>query len=164
MAVDIEALTPQTYIHDRLEHHLQWFDFKAVRCRYGYVILRLIAAIAAASVPAILNFKGLESATASEAASIVSLMGVTAISIESIFHYGERYRDARMAWFYLNHELACFRSGSGAYGDLSPVDAFRLLVTRCESVLESEVSSTVSTMVANKADSGTDSATTRTQR
>jgi len=86
--------------------------------------------------------------------TIISLSVVIMVSLESVFHYREQWKNYRSTEQLLGHEKFLFYSRVGRYDGLSDQDAFRLFVRRVEESISSENAATLSvmTMASESAD------------
>jgi len=78
--------------------------------------------------------------------TIVSLLVVISVSLESVLHYREQWKNYRSTEQFLGHDTIAFKAGIGAYRDLAPQDAFRLFVERVEEAIRSENAATLNVM------------------
>ena len=65
----------------------------------------------------------------------LSLLVVVFVSMESVFHFREQWKNYRSTEQTLGHELVYYRTRCGSYTGLGDEDAFQVLVERCESCL-----------------------------
>jgi hypothetical protein len=140
---DFAKLSAETYIAERLKQYQGWYDAKAVRCKRQYLQMRGASVVAAAIVPVLVN-------TSFEArdvvATVLSLIVVVLVSLESVLHYREQWKNYRSTEQYLGREEMMFRSGVGPYAGLDNEEARRLLVERAEEAIASENAATLNTM------------------
>jgi hypothetical protein len=76
----------------------------------------------------------------------VSLLVVVTVSLESVFHYREQWKNYRSAEQLLGHEQFQFLTKVGAYRGLAGEEAFRLFVERIEGTISSENAATLNVM------------------
>ncbi len=76
----------------------------------------------------------------------VSLLVVILVSLESVLHYREQWKNYRSTEQYLGHELVYYETRAGAYRDIDGKQAFLRLVDRVESAIASENAATLNTM------------------
>jgi len=152
------AFTPEQYISDRVEQYRSWYDKKAVRTKSCYILMRTVSVIGGALVPVLANISSpLEISgipIIKALVTIISLSVVIMVSLESVFHYREQWKNYRSTEQLLGHEKFLFCSRVGRYDQLSDQDAFRLFVRRVEEAISSENAATLSvmTMVSESAD------------
>ena len=78
--------------------------------------------------------------------TVISLCVVISLSLETVFHYREQWKNYRSTEQQLGHEKFLFRTRVGRYHGLSDEDAFRLLVERVEEAVAAENAATLNTM------------------
>lgn len=78
--------------------------------------------------------------------TIISLLVVISVSLESVLHYREQWKNYRSTEQFLGHETIAFKAGVGAYRNLNPQEAFRLFVERVEEAIRSENAATLNVM------------------
>jgi hypothetical protein len=135
--------TPDEYIRNRIRQYQSWYDAKAVNAKKRYLLMRTVAVAGGAIVPALVNIPFLYSRIV---ATVLSLIVVVTISLESVHHYREQWKNYRSTEQFLQHEVIHYRSGTGTYEEKADDDAFRTLVSRCEGAIAAENTSTLNTM------------------
>src|SRR5271165_5538228 len=78
--------------------------------------------------------------------TVISLGVVISLSLETVFHYREQWKNYRSTEQLLGHEKFLFRTRVGRYRGLPDEDAFRLLVERVEDAVAAENAATLNTM------------------
>ena len=78
--------------------------------------------------------------------TVVSLLVVVTVSLESVFHYREQWKNYRSTEQLLGHEQFEFLTGVGPYKEATPEKAFKLFVERVEDAISSENSATLNVM------------------
>ena len=146
-----KSLTPETYIKERLEQYQAWYDRKAVSVKSLYLRMRACSVIGGAIVPVLINvqqpawvFHGFD--LIKIVVTLISLMVVTFVSLESVFHYREQWKNYRSTEQQLGHERFLFLSRVGRYADLDDAKAFHLFVERVEDAIAAENSATLNVM------------------
>jgi hypothetical protein len=126
-----------------LHQYQGWYNGKAVKAKANYLRMRCASVVAAAIVPVLVNvsFTGRAAVT-----TVLSLIVVVLVSLESVLHYREQWKNYRSTEQYLGREEYMFRSGVGPYKTLGSEDGRRLLVERVEEAIASENAATLSTM------------------
>jgi hypothetical protein len=76
----------------------------------------------------------------------VSLVVAGAIALESVYRYGEQWKNYRSTEQVLGHEEIYFLTRTGIYSELSGGDAFKTLVERVEATIANENAATLSVM------------------
>ena len=137
------APDPVTYVKDRVLQYQGWYDKKSTICKKRYLGMRSLAVIGGAIVPVLINVdvEGITWVT-----TLISLLVVVVVSLESVLHYREQWKNYRSTEQYLGHEVVYFENRAGAYRELDDGAAFMLLVDRVESAIAAENASTLNTM------------------
>ena len=133
----------EAYIQDRLKQYQGWYDAKAVKCKRRYLQMRCASVVAAAVVPVLVNvsFDGRAAVT-----TVLALIVVVLVSLESVLHYREQWKNYRSTEQHLGREEVMFRAGVGPYEGRDPLEAAQLLVQRVEDAIASENAATLNTM------------------
>lgn len=146
-------ISPEEYIAERVEQYQAWYDKKAVATKKFYLWMRAFSVGAGGLVPVLINIP--QSAIIQGIVTVISLLVVVAVSLESVFHYREQWKNYRSTEQLLGHEKFLFRSRVGRYQALADEEAFRSFVERVEELIATENSATlnVMTMASETADS-----------
>ena len=80
------------------------------------------------------------------AITVISLVVVVFVSLESVFHYREQRKNYRSTEQLLGHEVFKFQTQIGPYAGLEEAGAFRLLLERVEEATSAENSATLNVM------------------
>lgn len=153
-------LDPQSFISSRVRQYQSWYDKKAVFAKSRYLFMRGFSVVAGSLVPVLINiqyapvFKGIEVMTVIVTA--ISLLVVISVSLESVLHYREQWKNYRSTEQLLGHETIAFENGIGNYRNLDPAEAFKMFVERVEEAIRAENAATlnVMTMANEPADEG----------
>jgi Protein of unknown function (DUF4231) len=145
------AFSPDQYIETRIKQYQSWYDKKAVQSKKRYLLMRSFAVVAGGVVPVLVNVEVSVDAlihhhVMKAIVTVISLMVVIAVSLESVFHYREQWKNYRSTEQLLGRECFEFLSRVGAYKGLADDEAFRLLVERAESAISSENAATLNVM------------------
>lgn len=137
------TMTPAEYLDTRLAQYQGWYDTKAVKMKALHLRLRTVSVVGGAIVPVLINVSVpyLDILT-----TLLSLTVVILVSLESVYHYREQWKNYRSTEQLLGHERVYYATRCGLYEGLSDQQAFRLLVERVESAIAAENNSTLSTM------------------
>lgn len=137
------APDPASYVGDRVRQYQGWYDKKSKVCKNRYLGMRTLAVVGGAIVPVLINVDvdGVTWVTTS-----ISLLVVVLVSLESVLHYREQWKNYRSTEQYLGHEVVYFENRAGAYRQLNDREAFMLLVDRVESAIAAENAATLNTM------------------
>ena len=143
-------MTSDQYITQRVEQYQSWYDNKAVRSKKIYLRMRALSVIGGGLVPVLVNIPwnaSLGGITITQAlVTIIGLIVVIIVSLESVFHYREQWKNYRSTEQFLGHEKIMFRSKVGRYKNLSEDDSFQLFVERIEEAIASENAATLNVM------------------
>lgn len=131
------------YIDERVRQYQGWYDNKSKTCKSRFLRMRVITVVGGAIVPVLVN---LEFRWVNFITTVVSLFVVLFVSLESVLHYREQWKNYRSTEQYLGHETVYFHNRAGAYRDLHDDEAFLLFVDRVESAIASENAATLNTM------------------
>ncbi|WP_327105744.1 DUF4231 domain-containing protein [Nonomuraea glycinis] len=137
------TLAPTEYIEQRLEQYRSWYDGKAIKTKALHLRLRTLAVVGAAVVPVLVN---IDLPYVEIATTLISLMVVILVSLESVYHYREQWKNYRSTEQALGHELFRYKTRTGVFEGLDDESAFKTLVERVENAIASENASTLSTM------------------
>ena len=131
------------YIEERMHQYQGWYDAKAVKTKRRHLQMRAVSVVAGAIVPVLVN---VHAAYMSAVTTALSLLVVILVSLESVFHYREQWKNYRSTEQFIGHEAVFFEAGIGPYEGLGPDVAFRRLVERVENAIAAENASTLNTM------------------
>jgi len=142
-------LSPEKYIADRVNQYQMWYDKKAVATKARYLRMRGFSVIAGGSVPVLINIPAEPSILGPvirALVTVISLLVVIVVSLESVFHYREQWKNYRSTEQLLGHEKFLFGSRVGPYQALTDEEAFRLFVERVEGAIAAENAATLNVM------------------
>ncbi|MEV7279618.1 DUF4231 domain-containing protein [Streptomyces sp. NPDC093111] len=146
-APEVEArsgeMTPQTYVETRLAQYQEWYDRKATKMKAMHLRMRTVSVVGGALVPVLVN---LDVGFARITATVLSLVVVASVSLESVYRYREQWKNYRSTEQLLGHERVYFAARVGPYDRLSDRDSFTTLVARVEKAIASENSATLNVM------------------
>ena len=145
-----EEWTPETFLNQRVAQYQRWYDGKSVVAKSRYLKMRAFSVVAGGLVPVLINIPydpqpyGIPLVRVT--VTMISLLVVISVSLESVFHYREQWKNYRSTEQLLGHETIAYRTGISAYRDLSADEAFRLFVERVEEAIRSENAATLNVM------------------
>jgi len=139
----LASMTPNRYIEERVKQYQSWYNGKSVKCKSLYLRMRALSVVGGATVPVLVN---LDFPFINYATTVISLMVVIFVSLESVFHYREQWKNYRSTEQYLGHEQIRFLTKVGPYKELEARGAFRPFVERVESAIAAENSATLNIM------------------
>lgn len=132
---DIKTLSPKQYIEERLNQALIWYDKNSGKNKNAYLRMRAATVIGGAIVPVLVN---IEIPYVNILTTIISLIVVLFVSLESVYHFREQWTNYRSTEQFLRKEYFVFTAGEGPYAQADEDEGFRLFVERVEKVIESE--------------------------
>jgi Protein of unknown function (DUF4231) len=139
------------FISERVRQYQTWYDKKAVWAKKRFLFMRGFSVAGGSIVPVLINvpsdlsvFGGIP--VIKTIVTLTSLLVVIAVSLESVFHYREQWKNYRSTEQFLGHETIAFTNGVGVYRDKVPQDAFGLFVERVEDAIRSENAATLNIM------------------
>lgn len=151
-------LTPEQYISERLEQYQGWYDRKSVAMKTRYLRMRALSVVGGSLVPVLINVpyqaRVAGVSVVQVVVTLISLGVVISLSLESVFHYREQWKNYRSTEQLLGHEKFFFRTRVGRYHGVSDEVAFRLLVDRVEDAVAAENAATLNTMTTASEASG----------
>jgi len=136
-------MTPEEYIDERLNQFREWYDKKAIRAKMTYQWMRALTVIGGAIVPVLINIK---LPYVDIGTTILSLMVVILVSLESVFHFREQWKNYRSTEQLLAKEYFNFVSGEGPYRNQNDKESFLNFVDRVENAIAAENASTLNVM------------------
>jgi hypothetical protein len=150
-----KTMSADQYIAERLDQFQGWYDAKAVRAKADFRRIRVLAVVGAAIVPVVTNVLPQAYGIDRYVTTAVSLAVSIAVALDSVYHFGEQWKNYRSTEQFLSREKFLFRTGEGPYKQLDAEAAFVLLVERCESQIAAENSATLNVIstAAQQADS-----------
>jgi hypothetical protein len=151
MATAPEGFTRDQYIESRVKQYQGWYDRKAVTCKGRYLRMRAFTVVAGGIVPVLVNVEvsinNLIGYPVMKAViTVISLLVVVTVSLESVFHYREQWKNYRSTEQLLGHEQFEFLAKVGVYKDSTAEGAFQLFVERIEDAISSENAATLNVM------------------
>jgi hypothetical protein len=111
--------------------------------------MKASAVVGAAVVPVIANVP-LPNMAGRILTTIISLVVVILVSLESVYHYGDQWKNYRSTEQFLTREKVLFQTRRGPYRGLDDDKAFGLIVERCEAQIAAENSATLNVMAVAK--------------
>jgi len=137
------SLPPEDYIAERINESIAWYDKQATKHKDLYLRMQAVTVIGGALVPVLVN---IDLPYIDILTTIISLMVVLLVSLESVYHFREQWTNYRSTEQNLRNEYFLFTTKSGSYTDLKDDQAFNLLVSRVEDMIGMENASTLKVM------------------
>lgn len=129
----------QSYIKERLEEQINWYDQKAISFKKYHERIN-IASIVVSSCGSLITILGLIFDYAEPWLTILgSVVGVgvaSALAIDKLKNFGNLFMTYRRTCESLKREKFLYQTKSGEYQNNE--NAFNLLVERCESIMATE--------------------------
>jgi hypothetical protein len=143
------AFTPDQYIETRVKQYKDWYDGKAVRYKKMFLRMRAFTVVAGGVVPVLVNVEAgvnnlIGFPVMKAVITVISLLVVVMVSLESVFHPREQWKNYRSTEQLLEHEKFEFLTRVGVYKEST--DAFKLFVERIEDAIASENAATLNVM------------------
>ena len=143
-------LSPDRYIQERVKQYQGWYDKKSVTAKSRYLKMRAFSVIGGGLVPVLVNIDVpflIGGVSAMQIlVTLISLLVVISVSLESVFHYREQWKNYRSTEQLLGHETFRFRARIGPYEDLDADMAFKQFVERVEDAIAAENTATLNVM------------------
>jgi hypothetical protein len=138
------------YLEERVKQYQDWYDRKAVIAKSRFLSMKAFSVLGGAVVPALANIqvdlKIGSYPVMTLLVTVISLSVVVLVSLESVFHYREQWKNYRSTEQMLGHEVFRFRTRIAPYANLEEGAAFRLLVERVEEAIANENTATLNVM------------------
>ena len=146
----LKKYNPEQYISERIDQYQKWYDKKSVSTKTLYLRMRAFSVVGGGLVPVLVNIPWKFAIAGFPVIQIIvtvlSLLVVICVSLESVFHYREQWKNYRSTEQLLGHEKVFYFSRVGRYRELSDEDAFRTLVERVEEAIVAENAATLNVM------------------
>lgn len=137
------SMGPEAYLKDKVKQYQDWYDKKAVRFKAYYLNMRAATVVGGALVPVLVN---LDIPFKNHLTTVISLIVVILVSLESVFHHREQWKNYRTTEQFLSSERILFLTKEGPYKLLANREAFLLFVERVEGTIASENAATLNIM------------------
>ena len=133
------AYTPKEYLDTRVDFKTEAYRAKGERYRWSYLIMASASAIAAATVPVLINLKEVPPVFP----TVLSLLVTILVGLEGIIHFREHWKNYDLIKSFLRQEACLFQAHAGAYRGKTDDEAFRLLVEHVEEAIAKERAQTI---------------------
>ena len=139
-----KSMQPEQYLAERVDQFQNWYDKKAVKAKSAFLRIRSASVVGAVLVPVVANaaFIG-DSDTRAWLTTGLGLLVSISVALDSVFHFGDQWKNYRSTEQFLSREKFLYRTGEGPYKGMNDADAFILLVERCEAQISAENSATL---------------------
>lgn len=133
------------YINARWLNYVEWWDSRSRKAKWKYFAVRSAVVIGSALIPALVGLRELQhfgdAAWMFSVASIaVSLVVAICAGLESLFGWGDIWREKRMAAELIKSEGFSFLQLSGAYAQFKThQEAYKLFAQSVEELIRHEI-------------------------
>jgi hypothetical protein len=122
----------EAYLQDRWQSQKDYYSKQSAQNKRMHQRIQLFITIGSIAVPILLSIAEVPKLIP----TILSGLIAAAAALESVYHYGDNWRNYRQTLEALKREKALFSARAGSYKDLP--NAFGLFVERVESLLSEE--------------------------
>jgi hypothetical protein len=144
---DFASLDAESYIAERFNDAISWYDTKAVGAKSRYQFMRAATVVGGALVPVLVNLGiGNLEIPVRVITTIISIAVVILVSLEGVFHYREQWVNYRSTEQFMRKEYFLFTAREGSYVDKEAKEAYTLFVERIENAIAGENASTLQIM------------------
>ena len=156
------------YINARWLKYVEWWDFRASSARWKYFWLRSAVVIGCALIPALVGLRELQVLSKygwvfAVLSIVASLVVAVCAGVESMFGFGDIWREKRAAAELMKSEGFSFLQLTGDYQEFtSHTDAFRRFTTKVEELIRSEIKEYIVTVSPKSASGKEEPAAQRT--
>ncbi|MBX3636191.1 MAG: DUF4231 domain-containing protein [Rubrivivax sp.] len=143
--LELDDLKHNDYIAARWLAYVRWWDRRAKVAKRWYLGLRSVAVVGGALIPALVSLREVQDLSRfgwafTAAAILVSLTVAIASGLESLFGWGDIWRQKRVAAERIKSEGFSFLQLCGSYaGYGSHKEAFCTFANRTEELIQSEI-------------------------
>lgn len=143
--VDLTDPKFNEFINARWLNYVEWWDSRAAKAKWKYLAMRSTVVVGSALVPALVGLRELaqfkEAGWMFAVASIVvSLLVAICAGLESLFGWGDIWREKRMAAELIKSEGFCFLQLTGTYAQFKThQDAYQLFAQSVEDLIRHEI-------------------------
>jgi hypothetical protein len=142
------AHNSEDYLKTRVDFKTEAYRAKGERYRWGYLTMACTSAVAAATVPVLINLKGVPPIFP----TLLSLLVTILVGFEGIIHFREHWKNYDLMKSFLRQEACLFQARAGAYRGRVDDEAFVLLVERVEDAISKERAQTIQMRTAKEPD------------
>ena len=143
--LDLGDLKRNEYVNARWLKYVEWWDSRAADAKWKYFALRSAVVIAGALIPALVGLRELhvwgDHAWIFAVASIIaSVVVAICAGVESLFNYGDIWREKRAAAELIKSEGFSFLQLTGDYKEFTThANAFQRFTANVEGLIRSEI-------------------------
>ena len=122
----MDSMGPDEYIKARVDMYMGWYNQKAVKFKSYYLNMRALSVVGGAVVPVLVNLN-IPTPFKNYITTVISLVVVIMVSLESVYHYREQWKNYRSAEQFIGAEKFHFLTKEGPYKKLEPKEGFPAL-------------------------------------
>ena len=143
--VELDDQKLNEYINARWLNYVEWWDSRARKAKWKYFAVRSAVVIGSALIPALVGLRELTQVgnaawLISVALIAVSLVVAACAGLESLFGWGDIWREKRMAAELIKSEGFCFMQLTGTYAQFKThQDAYKLFAQSVEDLIRHEI-------------------------
>jgi hypothetical protein len=133
------------YINARWLKYVEWWDSRARKAKWKYFTVRTAVVVGSALIPALVGLRELKQFgdvawMFSVASIVVSLIVAICAGLESLFGWGDIWREKRMAAELIKSEGFSFLQLSGGYAQFKThQDAYKVFAQSVEELIRHEI-------------------------
>ena len=129
---DFDSVDAESYIAERFNDAISWYDTKAVWAKARYQLMRAATVVGSALVPVLVNLISVDKfeIPIRVVTTIISIAVVILVSLEGVFHYREQWVNYRSTEQFMRKEYFLFTTREGPYVDKPAGEAYTLFVER----------------------------------
>lgn len=130
--VELKDSNLNEFINARWLKYVEWWDSRAAKAKWRHLAMRSTVVVGSALIPALVGLRELEQFKEAGwmfavASIIASLLVATCAGLESLFGWGDIWREKRMFAELIKSEGFCFLQLTGTYAQFkSHQDAYKL--------------------------------------
>jgi hypothetical protein len=138
-----------------VKQYQAWYDKKAVWAKKRFLLMRGFSVIGGSLVPVLINLPSestlFGTPVLKTVVTLVSLLVAIAVSLESVLHYREQWKNYRSTEQLLGHETIAYINGVGPYRDRGSDDeVFKVFVERVEDAIRAENAATLNVLTMTR--------------
>ena len=133
------AANVEDYLKTRVDFKTEAYRAKGEHYRLGYLTMACTSAVAAATVPVLINLEGVPPIFP----TLLSLLVTILVGFEGIIHFREHWKNYDLMKSFLRQEACLFQARAGTYRGRDEGEAFVLLVERVEDAISKERAQTI---------------------
>ena len=143
--VELDDSKLNEYINARWLKYVEWWDSRAAKAKWKYLALRSTVVVGSALIPALVGLRELKRFEEADwmfsvASIFVSLAVAICAGLESLFGWGDIWREKRMAAEIIKSEGFSFLQLTGGYAQFKThQEAYKLFAQNVEELIRHEI-------------------------